>query len=230
MIKSNLKIKEDLKITDKINLVETIVDYYFTITKDEDENKVITYTPYLKEVGQFIGIAQYAIEGIEFNINDNIYNLVLNDPDILSLVRSVLKKDWFSEIMNDVIEIVEYKKSEILAKTQNESNSIIAHKIFELIELEQENYKKNIETIDNLNEWLREQKELNSLITPEMQKKFAETLDVNSIMDTMIKKYGESELYKKNVEVIEASQKIRKQDQKIVELQNILKNKSTSED
>jgi len=42
---------------------------------------------------------------------------------------------------------------------------------------------------------------------------------MNDIMDAMVDKFGESELHKKNTELVTANRKIREQDNKIIDLQ-----------
>lgn len=94
----------------------------------------------------------------------------------------------------------------------------MAYKLSRLLDAENEKAEVEKAALENMNRWIDEQRELNSLITPEMQKEFAETFNVDSLMDAMIKKYGESDLHKRNQEVIEANKKIRELDNKIVEM------------
>ena len=93
------------------------------------------------------------------------------------------------------------------------------------MEKEEEKAEKEAETIDNLNCWINEQRELNSLITPELQRDFAKNFNPDSLTDAIIKKYSESDLYKKNQEIIEANRLLRERDGKIIDLENKLKKK-----
>ena len=61
----------------------------------------------------------------------------------------------------------------------------------------------------------KQQEELNTLITPKMQKEFIEKFDVNSMTESIYKKISESDLHKRNQEVIELTRKNR-------ELQNLI--------
>lgn len=77
MKKDNIKIKENITIIDEINAIESIVSFYFT----DDE-----YTPYYADIAEINAIARFFLDGIEFDENDNIANIVLNDPEIYDLV------------------------------------------------------------------------------------------------------------------------------------------------
>ncbi len=235
MKKTNLKIKNvnDVGIIDEINVIETIASYYFKEFEDEYGNSYIEYTPYRSKIGKIIAVAENLLDGIEFDEDEEVYNSVMTDPDILSLINAIAFDSYvngvtknkllqiqnlFHDLMEQVNDIVEYRKSENLAKLQNEYNSIMAYKLSRLLDAENEKAEVEKAALENMNRWIDEQRELNSLITPEMQKEFAETFNVDSLMDAMIKKYGESDLHKRNQEVIEANKKIRELDNKIVEM------------
>lgn len=227
MTKSNLKAKNisEVALEDKIDAINIIVNSYF----HENIDGKIEYTPYLSEMGKIIAIAKYLIDGLEFDKNDRIYDSVKNDNDVKSVINDVLSSQDFNSIMSDVKDIVEYKKSENIAKLQNETHSAVAYKLLELIKNEHEKTMKETDAIDNLNQWINEQRELNSLITPEMQRKFAENFDPSALTDSIIKKYTESDLHKRNKEVIESSRQLREKDNKIIELKNELARKEQKE-
>lgn len=233
---TNLKIKDinTVSTIDKINVIETVASFYFRELEDEYGNSRIEYTPYLSKIGKIIAAAENLLDGIEFDEKEDVYNSVMNNPDVLSLVNGVAfsavyvngvtknklleMQSLFDDLMEQVKDVVEYRKSENLAKLQNDSNSILVYKLSKLLDAENEKAEMEKAALENLNKWIDEQRELNSLITPEMQKEFAETFNIDSLMDTMIKKYGESDLHKRNQEVIEANKKIRELDNKIVEM------------
>ena len=224
MKKTELAVKNinDITIENKIDLIDTIVSAYF----QENEYGEIEYTPYLKEVGQVIAIAKYLIDGIKFTKKEKIYDSVIKDPELKPLIDEVLSSTGFANIMIDVEDIVEYKKKENIAKIQNSSSSIIAYKLMELIDKETQKVEKELAATENLNKWIDEQRELNSLITPEMQKNFAETLNADSLINAVIDKYSESEIYNKNRKAVEASKTIREQNNKIIELKDELSKKN----
>lgn len=220
MTKTNIKVKNisEVTIEDRANAIEIMVNAYF----HKNEDGEIEYTPYFRKVGQIIAIVKYFIEGVEFDENESIYNSAVNDNDVKLAVNKVLSCSEFNSLIDDVKDIVEYKKSENIAKLQNETISVLAYKLNTLIDSETEKTKSELEAYENFIQWIDEQRKLNSLITPEMQKEFAEKLDAESFVDTVIKKYSESEIHNKNKEIIESSKKIREQDKKIIELKKEL--------
>ncbi|PWJ51110.1 hypothetical protein [Faecalicatena contorta] len=237
MIKNDVKIKKELSLSDKISAIEYISSSYFT----EDENGKIQYTPYYAGIAQVNAIMKYFTDGVEFEDSEDIYEMVINDDSLRTFVDSFFVsgqntaapsngQEILYEVMSTVADIVEYKKKENLAKLQSENSNILAYKQLKLMEKEEEKLQLEMDTTKKLDEWLNVQKELNSVITPEMQQCFMENFDVNDIMDTVINKYGESEIQKKNEELIEANRKIREQDNKIIELQTAFARKEQKED
>lgn len=237
MIKNDVKIKKELSLSDKISAIEYISSSYFT----EDENGKIQYTPYYAGIAQVNAIMKYFTDGVEFEDSEDIYEMVINDDSLRTFVDSFFVsgqdtaapsdgQEILYEVMSTVADIVEYKKKENLAKLQSENSNILAYKQLKLMEKEEEKLQLEMDTTKKLDEWLNVQKELNSVITPEMQQRFMENFDVTDIMDTVINKYGESEIQKKNEELIEANRKIREQDNKIIELQTAFARKEQKED
>ena len=244
MKKTTLKIKDISTITmkDEINIIETVAGFYFRDIEDDYGNIHTEYTPYLSKVGKIIAAAENLIDGVVFDKDEDVYASVMNNQEVLSLVNSIVCgglsaspipksklleiQNLFNALMEQVNDVVEYRKSENLARIQNDSNVIMAYKLSMLLDAENEKVEKEKEAIKNLNNWINEQRELNSLITPEMQKEFAETFNADSMMDTIIKRYSESDLHKRNQEIVEASKKIREMDNKIIEMKtNLLKEK-----
>lgn len=223
MTKSNITVKNISTITidEKVNVINTIVNSYFQ-TNDDGE---IEYTPYFSEVGKVIAISKYLIEGVSFKKDESIYSAVINDYETKTLVNNVISTNKFKSIMNTVRDIVEFKKAEIIARIQNEVDSVVSCKILELVEKETEKTELETETLNNFNIWIDEQRELNALITPEMQRNFAENFNPDSLVDSVIKKYSESDIYKRNKELLDATHQLKEKDNKIIELENKLKSK-----
>lgn len=223
MTKSNITVKNISTITidERVNVINTIVNSYFQTNNDGE----IEYTPYFSEVGKVIAISKYLIEGISFNKDESIYSAVINDHETKTLVNNVISTNKFKSIMNTVHDIVEYKKAEIIAHIQNEVDSVVSCKILELVEKETEKTELETETLNNFNLWIKEQRELNTLITPEMQRNFAENFNPDSLADSIIKKYSESDIYKKNKELLDANHQLKEKDNKIIELESKLKSK-----
>lgn len=237
MKKINPQIKNDftLKMQDEVDAIEMIADMFFREAVDEDGNTTTKYTPYLEKIGQVNAIVRYFLEGIEFEDGEDVYDAVMDDKDIEPLVKSFMipygekitnptrEQKIMGQIMDKVYDIVEFKKANILAKVQNDSNSILTYKLLELIEKEREKLFKEIEATENLNTWIDEQRkqqeELNALVTPEMQKEFIEKFDVNAMTEAIYNKISESDLHKRNQEVVNLTREIREKD-KIIEAQN----------
>lgn len=236
MKKTNPEIKNDfmLKLQDEINATEMIADMFFREVEDENGNTSIKYTPYLEKIGQVNAISRYFITGIEFEDGEDVYDAVMEDKDIQPLVMQFIipygekitkptrEQKIMGQVMDKVYDIVEFRKANMLAQAQNESNSILTYKILELIEMEQEKNQKDMEATENLNNWINEQRkqqeELNVIITPEMQKEFIEKFDVNSMTEAIYNKISESDLHKKNQEIVELSREIREKDN-LIDLQ-----------
>lgn len=215
MVKNNPRIKENITTVDRINAIEFIAGMYFT---ENNETGEVKYTPYYSEIAKVNAAMRYFIDGVESDDSEDIYESVMNDKKLNNLYDGLCP--IMTDIMKNVHEIVEYRKQENLAKLQSDSNSILVYKMLELMEQDSEKKQLEIENNVALKEWLQSQKEINEIITPDMQKRFVENFDVNEIMDAMVDKFGESELHQKNKELVSANRQIREKDNKIIELQN----------
>lgn len=235
MTKNNPRIKDisELTVKDKKEIVKVIASAYFQVDEDEYGNEYKEYTPYFEEIGQVIGIAKYLIDGVEFELDDDVYSCVISDQEIYDKVNLILNpygrgidmSEFFDKwVMLQVRDVVEYEKQINIANIQNENNMVLTYKMLELIEKEREKVERESEVINGVEVWLAEQQKLNSLITPEMQENFVKNFNMNEMMDMIINKYSESELHKRNKEVIESNRKIREQENKIIDLQAALTN------
>ena len=195
MKKIDPQIKNDftLKMQDEIDAIEMIADMFFRDIEDDDGNITTKYTPYLEKIGQVNAIVRYFLTGVEFDDGEDVYDAVMEDKDIEPLVKKFMvpygekieeptrEQKIMGQIMDKVYDMIEFRKAKMIAQTQNESNAILTYKILELIEKEREKNEKEIVTTENLNAWVDEQRkqqeELNTLITPEMQKKWFDKLN-----------------------------------------------------
>ena len=80
MKKTNLRIKENITLQDKINVVESIVEDYFRGGK---------YTPYFAPISKIVSIATYFIEGYELEDGDNLYTICMTDDDMKKAVEMI---------------------------------------------------------------------------------------------------------------------------------------------
>ena len=114
MKKENMRIKENITTSDQINVINYIMDYYFTDGE---------YTPYYAGIAKIEAIALYFIDGVEFNDDEYVYGCVENDKELRTLVHkfcydvangSVAKKHntdnrKYIDVMRFVIENVNEK-------------------------------------------------------------------------------------------------------------------------
>lgn len=77
MKKENMRIKENITISDKINVINYITDYYFTDGE---------YTPYYAGIAKIEAIALFFINGVKFDGDEYVYECVENDEELRKLV------------------------------------------------------------------------------------------------------------------------------------------------
>ena len=238
MKKIDPQIKNDftLKMQDEIDAIEMIADMFFRDIEDDDGNITTKYTPYLEKIGQVNAIVRYFLTGVEFDDGEDVYDAVMEDKDIEPLVKKFMvpygekieeptrEQKIMGQIMDKVYDMIEFRKAKMIAQTQNESNAILTYKILELIEKEREKNEKEIATTENLNAWIDEQRkqqeELNAIVTPEMQKEFFEKFDVNAMTESIYKKIAESDLHKRNQEVVQLAREKRELENKLIDAQS----------
>lgn len=121
MQKNNVRIKTNITLSDKVNAIEGIVSSYFTNGE---------YTPYYAEMGEIIAIVTYFMEGIEFEEGESIYNSVISDDDVMSLIKHISDSDNMKFIKSMVEDKVIFLK-ELFAnkKTDIEMNQVEVNQI-----------------------------------------------------------------------------------------------------
>lgn len=117
MKKDNVRVKSDITIVDEITAIESMVSYYFT------DNE---YTPYYADMAKVTVIADNFLDGVEFESEDYIYQLVMENDDIYECVKKFLEiptsQDKESvdcyvrmeKIMKQVDDVVEFKKQKLI--------------------------------------------------------------------------------------------------------------------
>lgn len=117
MKKDNVRVKSDITIVDEIAVIEGMVSYYFT------DNE---YTPYYVDMAKVTVIAENFLDGVEFESEDYVYQLVMENDDIYECVNKFLKiptsQDKESvdcyvrmeKIMKQVDDVVEFKKQKLI--------------------------------------------------------------------------------------------------------------------
>ena len=202
MKKNKAKIKDNINLSrqNEIDAINMIANMFFKDILDDNGNIIDTqYTPYLEETAIVNVIVRYYLEGIEIEDEEDIFDEVMDDDELYSLVVNFKEyhREEIDRIMQKVYDIVEYRKAENLARIQSESNSLLMYKILELIENEQGN--------------------LNAVIPIEKQKEFFEKFDINDLTNSIYQQIAESDLHKRNQEVVELARDNREKDNKIAE-------------
>lgn len=117
MKKDNVRVKSDITIVDEIAVIEGMVSYYFT------DNE---YTPYYVDMAKVTVIAENFLDGVEFESEDYVYQLVMENDDIYECVKKFLEiptsqdkenVDCYvrmEKIMKQVGDIVEFKKQKLI--------------------------------------------------------------------------------------------------------------------
>lgn len=143
MIKKELKLKK-LSTKDIGNIVETISDYIVGI----NENGTVYYMPYIKENALAIALTLYAIEGLQFEKDDKIYDIYIEDEDINALVKLFINDNvkLMSKIEKNVDDVVKFKKDYII-----HNNPIFTNKIMEILKIQKtyEDYRYELAKKEN---------------------------------------------------------------------------------
>lgn len=117
MKKDNVRLKNNITIVDEISAIEGMVSYYFTDGE---------YTPYYEDMAQVTVVAENFLDGVEFEPEDYVYQLVMENDDIYACVKKFLeipssqtKEDVgcyvrMEKIMKQVKDIVEFKKQKLI--------------------------------------------------------------------------------------------------------------------
>lgn len=238
-ITGTLKIKENITTVDLGDVIELVVAYMIR----KNDNGGIRYTPYFKDAGMTVGIARYLLDGIEFEKNDNVLDVVEKNTEISALIENfkhtkenVEHKRCMSFIHKHVADIVEFEKQRMI-----HDYSDIKAKLVKTLNQEQELNKLSIKLAKNQNRLLQQQikqNEYNEKVmehtTPEEAAELNRMLldgkfDVNNIMEMAMDKYLNSEIHKKNEKDIIDSQANKIKDlekyKKLHEARNVLADK-----
>lgn len=114
-----LEIKKDITIVDKANAVDEIVNYCFI---DND------FTPYYYSMGTMVAIAKYFVDGVEFDEDDFVLELITNDEELNKVVFDFLNvasnddisddelsyHEVLSEVVGFVEEKIEFRKQRLI--------------------------------------------------------------------------------------------------------------------
>lgn len=193
MIKTEPKLKT-LTTNDKANIIETISDYII----GRDENGIAYYMPYMKDDAMVIAFTLYVIDGVNFESNDDIFDIYTKDKDINTLVTCFISNNikLIAEIESYVDDVVEFKKSYII-----HNNPILTNKIVEILDSQKvfEDYKYELAKTENhiLNQQIEvnnRQLEIMNHLTPEEvaeldKRMLSGEYDQQKIADAVVKSY-----------------------------------------
>lgn len=205
MTKTNLKVIDSITIEDKIDITNHLVNSYFT----EKDDGTIAYTPYMIDSALIISFFLYCVEGIEFDEDDNVYEIVCNDPELLNLYTTTLSSDpndsknpsanlikMINTIMNDVSDMVEFRKQQII-----HNNPILNSKILDILDTQEQLENLRLEIATNENKLLQQQikqnsysEEVLSYMSPEEtatlnRKMLNEDIDFNKLAEIVTERY-----------------------------------------
>lgn len=215
MIKTELKVKDFITMEERAIITKHLADSYFT----ENDDGTLTYTPYMIDPALTTIFFLYFVEGIEFENGEKVYDSVCADDELVKLYTTTLSdnldennfnskmvKTIIHSIMNDVIDMVEFKKQQII-----HNNSILNNKILEILETQKRLETLKLEIAENENKILLQQIKQNkygekimSYMTPEEtvtlnKKMLNEDMDFEKLAELVTEKYLKSNNPKRNV-------------------------------
>lgn len=205
MIKKDVKIKEYINIEEKAIITNHLVDSYFT----EGLDGTVEYTPYMVDVALVTAFFLYCVEGVEFDEEENVYNSVVSDEDLINLYTTTLSVKLeddncpnirivreINSIMRDVADMVEFKKQQLI-----HNNPILISKLYEILEAQEEIDKIRLEIAENENKVLLQHYNQNAYnekvmnhMTPEEtaelnRKMLNENMDFSKLAELVTEKY-----------------------------------------
>ncbi|MGI6095532.1 MAG: hypothetical protein ACOYBL_08890 [Lachnospiraceae bacterium] len=197
---NNVKMKDEITNSDLAKVIETAV--MFVIRKNE--NNEIEYTPYYREYGIMIGIFKYILEGIEYNNDDSILDMIDNNEEISKAISEITNDQSYMDfITENVYNIVAFRKQQYL-----NDFSEIKKRLLKSIHQEQAVNEHVLKLAKQQSAILSQQmkageynEKIMELTTPEEAKALNDKLlsgefDMQKIANIAIEKYLESEIHK----------------------------------
>lgn len=117
MKKDNVRIKENISFVDIMTAIESIVPQYFTYNEVTGETE---YTPYYSEMATKIAMVKHFMEGVEFEDNDNVYELIISDGEIVNCINQFYYTsnekliNIIDMVTSNVEKIVDFKKEKLI--------------------------------------------------------------------------------------------------------------------
>lgn len=223
MVKKDVKIKEYINIEEKAIITNHLVDSYFV----ERLDGTIGYTPYMVDVALVTAFFLYCVEGIKFDEEENIYNTVVSDKELMDLYTTTLSVQLdndehpnikivreINSIMRDVVDMVEFRKQQIV-----HSNSGLNDKLAEILDMQKQVESLRLEIAENENKLLQQQYKQNvynekvmSHMTPEEtaelnRKMLDENMDFGKLAELVTEKFIHSDIHTSNIVEMKPTQK-----------------------
>lgn len=214
MVKTDVKIKDFITMEERAIITNHLVDSYFT----ENDDGSLAYTPYMIDPALTTIFFLYCVEGVEFDETEKVYESVCADEELVELYTTTLstnlKKDSSSNkmietinsIMNDVIDMVEFKKQQII-----HNDPVLNNKMLEILDVQKQLEVLKLKIAENENKMLLQQitqnnygEKVMSYMTPEEtaslnKKMLNEEMDFGKLAELVTEKYLKSDNHKKNV-------------------------------
>lgn len=236
MIKTDVKVKDFITIEERAIITNHLVDSYFM----ENDDGSLTYTPYMIDPALTTIFFLYCVEGIEFDDDEKVYDSVCADEDLVKLYTTTLSDNvdtntsngkmakTIYSIMNDVIDMVEFKKQQII-----HNNLVLNKKMSEILEVQKQLEALKLEIAENENILLKQQINQNeygekvmNYMTPEetatLNKKILnEDMNFSKLAELVTEKYLKSNSHKEKIVEMKSVQTKSKQKNAISDTSNI---------
>lgn len=126
MIKNNLRIKDNISLTDQIMVINDIVAAYF---KNGD------YTPYYAAMGEIIAVGTYFLDGYELEEGEDIYTLYCTDIEVRRLIdmfinnsnqksQNLATMKFIRDMVKDKLQFAKERAIHSRVKTENAFESL----------------------------------------------------------------------------------------------------------
>jgi len=117
MIKKDFKVLDSLTYENREKFINTMVRSYFSTTENGEE----VFTPYNKHIMLKICFAMFFIDGVEFEEEDDMLELIDTDDELSRAYSDFTERSnpYLWDMQNDITEIVEFKKQQIIQKNSN---------------------------------------------------------------------------------------------------------------
>lgn len=204
-ITGEVKIKNDVTLEDKINVIDTVIP--FIISKDD--NGKTNYTPYYRETGVIVGVTLYLLNGIEFEEDDvNVYDAVISNKKIFDVITSFMSttSETMKFINKHIDSIVAFRKQEYFHSLNNKIEERLTKAIDKEIALNEALLKvaKNESRVLSAQaKQLEYSEKVAEIMTPEETAEMNKMMlsgkfDTNKMAEIVTEKFLNSDIHKKN--------------------------------